>query len=333
MVDDSTLFRRPRRLRRGQALRDAVADVRLTPDDLICPLFVGGLDTSKPVESMPGVSQLPVPDAVSTVERLAKRGLRQFILFGVTPDEKKNPNGDYAADPDAPVNRALRGVRDAGVDAVLYADLCLCEYTDHGHCGALCDDDQAGVVDNDKTLSLLADVARVQAQCGADVVAPSGMMDGQVGAIRAGLDGAGYQNVAIMSYSVKYASSFYGPFREAGGGGMKFGDRRGYQMDYRRTREWRTELETDLAQGADMVMVKPAGSYLDIVSQVRQSCSVPVATYHVSGEYAMLCAAADRGWLDLKESVLEVTHGMKRAGADLILTYFAPRLLDWLNVS
>ena len=322
---------RPRRLRRGRTLRDVVADVRLHPHDFVYPLFVGDLDAPRAVASMPGVSQWPVDEAVRLIEREAKRGLRQFILFGVTPADRKDATGSFAADERAPVNRVLRAVRDAGVEAVMWADLCFCEYTDHGHCGALHADDDKWIVDNDRTLAMLGEAAVAQASSGADIVAPSGMMDGQVGAIRAALDAAGFERTVICSYSVKYASNFYGPFREAGEGGMAFGDRRGYQMDYRRSREWRTELDADLAQGADLVMVKPAAAYLDIVRQVRDACRAPVVAYHVSGEYAMLHAAAERGWLDLPAAALETTYAIKRAGADLILTYFAPKLIDWLE--
>jgi porphobilinogen synthase len=341
-------FGRPRRLRRGPVLRDALADVTLRAADLILPLFVTDGDTPRPVASMPGVSQLPVPQAAALVAELAGRGLRQFIFFGVTPDDKKDAAGSYAWAPQAPVNRALAAVRDAGLsaDVVTYADLCFCEYTDHGHCGVLRapapvqprverSETRASPpfpeVDNDRTLENLGRAAVAQARAGADVVAPSGMMDGQVGAIRAALDAAGFPHVAILAYSVKYASALYGPFREAGAGGMKFGDRRGYQMDYRRRREWRTELAADLAQGADMVMVKPAATYLDIVYQVRQACAVPLAAYHVSGEYAMLQAAAQRGWIDLQQATLETLYAIKRAGADLIITYSAPQVLDALG--
>ncbi len=307
-----------------------MADVALGPSDLVLPLFVTEADRAVPVESMPGVSQLPVGEAVERMNRLAGRGLTQFILFGVTPGNKKDATGTYAASTDAPVNKVLQMARDAGIGALLYADLCFCEYTDHGHCGAVLEGDLHGIVDNDQTLDLLATTAVAQARFGADVVAPSGMIDGQVGAIRQALDAEGFAHVAILSYSVKYASNFYGPFRDAGEGGMAYGDRRGYQMDYRRSREWRAELEADLAQGADMVMVKPAATYLDIVRRVRDACGVPVAGYHVSGEYAMLHAAADRGWLDLQASALEATYAIKRAGADLVVTYFADRLLDWI---
>jgi porphobilinogen synthase len=321
---------RPRRLRRTPVLRDALADVRLSPSDLIYPLFVSSADAPKPVSSMPGVEQLPVKHAVQTVKQLASRGLKQFILFGVTPPHAKDAQGSHAWSPDAPVNRTLSLTRDSGTDALLYADLCFCEYTDHGHCGVIAPNDPS-VVDNDRTLENLGRTAVAQAKAGADVVAPSGMMDGMVGAIRAALDHAGHHPTAILAYSVKYASNFYGPFREAGEGGMKFGDRRGYQMDFRRAREWRTELEADLAQGADMVMVKPAVAYLDILQQMRQVTSVPLVAYHVSGEYAMLHAAAERGWLDLKAAALETTYAIRRAGADLVISYFAPQMLDWLR--
>ena len=329
MTPPEDLQSRPRRLRRGQRLRDAVAEVTLGHQDLILPLFITDSDEAQQVASMPGVSQMPVDMAVNTIRTLAQRGLRQFILFGVTPGAKKDATGSFARDTMAPVNRALAAVRQAGLDVIVYADLCFCEYSDHGHCGALCDDEH-WIVDNDRTLDLLAQTALVQAEAGADVVAPSGMIDGQVGAIRRALDENGFQRVAILSYTVKYASNFYGPFREAGEGAMAFGDRHGYQMDYRRNREWRVELESDLAQGADMVMVKPAVTYLDVIHQVRQACNIPVAAYHVSGEYAQLHAAADRGWIDLRQAALETTYAIKRAGADLIITYFAPQLLEWL---
>ncbi|MFA9478671.1 porphobilinogen synthase [Phycisphaerales bacterium AB-hyl4] len=334
MSDSSFPQQRLRRLRRGQRLRDAVADVGLSADRLIYPLFVGEMREAKPVASMPGVKQLPVDAAVNTMRDLIKQGVQQFILFGVTADEHKDAHGSFAASPDAPVNRTLRAAREAGLDAVLYADLCFCEYTEHGHCGALLDTSTptgaVWTVDNDRTLALLGQTAVAQAEAGADVVAPSGMMDGQVAAIRQALDAAGHEHAAILSYAIKYASSFYGPFREAGGGGMQFGDRRGYQMDYRRSREWQSELHADLAEGADMVMVKPAMAYLDIVQQVRSSCDVPVAAYHVSGEYAMLHAAAERGWLDLEQAALESTYAIRRAGADLVVTYFAPQLAMWV---
>jgi porphobilinogen synthase len=316
-------------------MRDVVSDTTIPVNSLIYPIFVGEMQAPIPIASMPGVSQLPVANAVQTIKDLAGAGLRQFILFGITPKDKKDAVGCYASHPDAPVNRVLQAVRDAGLSVVMHADLCFCEYTDHGHCGVLIDGAQRkggdpAVVDNDRTLENLGKTAAAQASFGADVVAPSGMMDGMVTAIRSSLDDAGHLQTAILSYAVKYASNFYGPFRDAGEGGMSFGDRKGYQMDYRRSREWRSEVLADLDQGADMVMVKPAMAYLDIIKGVRETCDVPVAAYHVSGEYAMLHAAADRGWLDLKEAALETTCAIRRAGADLIVTYFAPDLLKWL---
>lgn len=328
------LTHRPRRLRRTPAFRRSVRDTFIPIDCLIYPLFVAETERPKPVASMPGVSQLPVDDAVQTIKDLSRNGLSQFILFGVTPESMKDSAGSYAAHPDAPVNRVMQAVRDAGLDVVLHADLCFCEYTDHGHCGVLLDDAQqpgSQVVDNDATLINLGKTAAALASFGADVIAPSGMIDGMVGTIRKALDNAGHEQTAILSYAIKYASNFYGPFRDAGEGGMAFGDRKTYQMDFRRSREWRTELLADLQQGADMVMVKPAMAYLDIVRGVREACDVPVAAYHVSGEYAMLHAAAEKGWLDLKETALESTYAIRRAGADLIVTYFAPQLLKWLG--
>lgn len=325
-------FQRLRRLRRNRLIRQAVADVRVSVDDLILPLFVTTERRARAVRSMPGVFQMPVRQTVQTIRDLSRRGLKAFILFGVTPPEKKDPQGSFAASPDCPVNRTLAEVRNRGLEVLLMADLCLCEYTDHGHCGLLCNGEKEElIVDNDRTLEMLGQVAIAQARAGADVVAPSGMMDGQVGAIRQALDEAGFTHTAIMSYAIKYASCLYEPFREAGESRMRFGDRRGYQMDFRRSKEWRLELEADLAEGADIVMVKPAVTYLDIVYQVRQACAVPVAAYHVSGEFAMLQAAGRLGWLDLRSAVLETTYAIKRAGADLILTYFAPQLLEWLK--
>ena len=320
---------RPRRLRLNPLLRDALADVTLPPACLVYPMFVGHMNEPKPVASMPGVCQLPVTTAVQTIKDLSRDGLNQFMLFGVTPADKKNDTGCYAANPDAPVNRALSDVRDAGLDAIMYADLCFCEYTSHGHCGVLTDDH--ATVDNDRTLANLATTAVAQAHAGADVIAPSGMIDGMVGSIREALDQAGHEQKSILSYAVKYASNFYGPFRDAGEGGMAFGDRKSYQMDYQRSREWRTELRADINEGADMVMVKPAMACLDIIRNVREACDLPVAAYHVSGEYAMLHAAAEKGWLDLKQTALESTYAIRRAGADLIITYFAPDLIKWLE--
>ncbi len=288
------------------------------------------MDEPRDVPSMPGVQQLPAPAAVRRMRELSGAGLRQFILFGVTPADKKTEDGSYAWSPDCPVNRTIVAARDAGIDALLWADLCLCEYTTHGHCGLLLPEGDPLVVDNDATLEAYGRIAASQAAAGADIIAPSGMMDGQVAAIRRALDQAGHAHTPICGYAMKYASHFYGPFREAGEGTMAFGDRRAYQMDFRRTREWRSELRQDIDQGADMVMVKPAHSYLDIIAGARRETDLPLAAYHVSGEYSMLHAAAERGLIDLREATLEVTTAIRRAGADLILTYAAPQLLDWL---
>jgi porphobilinogen synthase len=323
---------RPRDQRIGQAMRDQHADVIVRPGNLIMPLFVReGAQLNKPVSSMPGVSQMSPDVAVATIGEQAARGLKRFILFGVIEPRKKDATGSAALDAGNPVCQTLRAVRQAKLDVQMIADLCFCEYTDHGHCGVLSDDPEV-TVDNDATLDLLGKQAVVLADSGADVVAPSGMMDGMVGAIRQALRGAGHEQTQIMSYAIKYASAMYGPFREAGEGTPQFGDRRSYQMDYRRSDEWATELALDLEEGADSVMVKPAVAYLDIVRQVRDAtpAEIPVAAYHVSGEYSMIHAAAERDWIDLQAAAVEVTTAIRRAGAELIVTYFAPKLVDWL---
>lgn len=321
---------RPRRLRNSSLMRDLVADVVVTPADLVMPLFVrSGNGLRTPVGSMPGILQVSPDVAAETIRDFAGRGLRRFILFGVIERARKDAQGSFALDNENPVNEALRRTRDTGAESLLITDLCFCEYTDHGHCGVLTEGSR-GEVDNDLTLSILGRQAVVHANCGADVVAPSGMMDGQVAEVRRALDEAGHSRTAVLSYAVKYASSFYGPFREAADGAPQFGDRRGYQMDYRRTREWRNEVSLDLREGADIVMVKPALAYLDIIRGVRELVPVPVAAYQVSGEYSMICAAAEKGWLDLQAAALESVFAIKRAGADFIVTYFAPSLLEWL---
>jgi len=296
------------------------------------PLFCcEGRHERRPVSSMPGVFQLSPDEAVDEMRRTFDRGIGRFLLFGVIPPEKKDATGSAALDANNPVCTTLRMARDAALNVELIADLCFCEYTDHGHCGVLSDDPEA-TVDNDATLDLLGRQAIVLARNGARVIAPSGMMDGQVGAVRHALDAAGHNAVKIMSYTTKYASSLYGPFREAGEGAPEFGDRRAYQMDYRRRDEWRRELDLDLDEGADIVMVKPAVAYLDIVRRMRDATpdDIPVAAYHVSGEFSMLHAAADKGWCDLRAAALEHTTAIHRAGADRIITYFAPRLAEWL---
>jgi len=329
-VSASYPARRMRRLRRTPALRRMVAGTRLSTDDLVAPLFVReGIDAPVPIASLPGVVQHTRESLRKEVRALADLGVPAAVLFGVPA--VKDARGSGAWDPDGIVQLALRDLRDeVGDRMVLIADLCLDEYTDHGHCGVLT---AAGEVDNDATVSLYAQVALAQAAAGADVVAPSGMMDGQVAAIRAALDGAGCSSTAICAYAAKYASALYGPFREAvdvtivGGG-----DRKGYQQDVSGSvREALAEVALDVAEGADIVMVKPALAYLDVIAAVRASVDVPVAAYHVSGEYAMLRAAAERGWIDGAAVALEVVTAIKRAGADIILTYLARELAEVLS--
>ncbi|MGA0878189.1 MAG: porphobilinogen synthase [Ilumatobacteraceae bacterium] len=310
---------RPRRLRRTSALRELVAETRLHVSDLVAPLFVReGIDAPVPITSLPGVVQHSRTSLRAEVRQLADLGVRAVILFGVPA--AKDPLGSGAFDPNGIVQLALQDLRhDLGDEMVLMADLCVDEYTSHGHCGVL---DVHGDVDNDATLEIYARAAIAQATAGAHVVAPSGMMDGQVGAIRSALDAAGFERTAILAYSAKYASGLYGPFRDAvdvqiAGGG----DRKGYQQDWRNAREALVEVEADIAQGADMVMVKPALSYLDVIAAVRAMVQVPVAAYHVSGEYAMIKAASSNGWIDHDVVATEQLTAIKRAGADIILTY------------
>jgi porphobilinogen synthase len=313
--------RRLRRLRRTPALRRLVAETTLSVDDLIVPLFVRqGVDEPRPIASLPGVVQHTRESLRKEVHELAEMGIPAVILFGVP--EAKDAEGTGAWDPEGIVQVALRDLRaEIGDDLVLMADLCLDEYTDHGHCGLV---DERGEVDNDATLDLYAQVAVAQAEAGADVVAPSGMMDGQVAAIRDALDEEAFEQVAVLAYGAKYASALYGPFRDAvdvtiAGGG----DRKGYQQDPRNAREALEEIRADLAEGADMVMVKPALAYLDVIARVRPEVDVPLAAYHVSGEYAMVKAAAERGWIDGPAVMLEHLLAIRRAGADAILTYAA----------
>jgi len=317
-----------RRLRRTPALRRLVAETRLSVDDLVAPLFVKeGIDAPEPVASMPGVVQHTQESLRKEVHALADLGVPAVILFGVPAS--KDARGSDADAPDGVVQVALRNLREeVGESLVLMADDCLDEYTDHGHCGLLTD---AGDVDNDSTLERYASIAIAQASAGADVIAPSGMMDGQVSAIRGALDESGNADTAILAYAAKYASALYGPFRDAAECAPQFGDRRGYQMDPSNAREALDETALDIAEGADMVMVKPALPYLDVVSALRSSFDVPVAAYHVSGEYAMLKAAALNGWLDGDAAALEVLTSIKRAGADFVLTYFARELAERLS--
>jgi porphobilinogen synthase len=319
---------RPRRLRRSAAMRRLVAETRLSVDDFVAPLFIReGIDQPQPIASLPGVVQHTRESLRKEVRELAELGIPAAIVFGVPA--RKDAEGSGAWDPQGIVQLALRDLTDeVGDRVVLIADCCLDEYTDHGHCGVLT---PAGDVDNDATIELYARAAVAQADAGAHVVAPSGMMDGQVGAIRAALDGSGHPDVAILAYSAKYASALYGPFRDAvdvqiAGGG----DRKGYQQDWHNSREALAEVRADLDQGADMVMVKPALAYLDVIAAVRAEVDVPVAAYHVSGEYSMIKAAAANGWIDGAAVAREHLTAVKRAGADVILTYFARELAESL---
>ena len=309
---------RPRRLRSSGLLRGLVREHHVRREDLILPLFVGpGRGVRQEIEAMPGVVRMSVDILVEECREAADLGIPAVILFGV-PDLKDGV-GSPGYDPEGIIPRAIGAIGEAGVDLLVVADVCLCEYTDHGHCGVIAD----GEVDNDRTVDLLARAAVVYAGAGADLVAPSDMMDGRVAAIRAALDGAGHSGVPIMSYAAKYASAFYGPFREAAGSAPRFGDRRSYQMDPPNAREALREISLDLEEGADVVMVKPALAYLDVLRAARDRFDAPLAAYNVSGEYAMIKAAAERGWIDEARIRDEVLVAIKRAGADLILSYFA----------
>jgi porphobilinogen synthase len=313
-------------------MRRLVTEARLSVDDLVAPLFVAdGLTEPRPVDSLPGVVQHTVESLAHEVKRLGALGIPGVILFGLPRPADKDATGSQARRPDGITQRALAAARDAvGDSIVLMADCCLDEFTDHGHCGVV--DPATGTVDNDATLPLYAEVAMAQAAAGADVIAPSGMMDGQVAAIRAGLDGAGRTGTAILAYAAKYASALYGPFREAAVVTIADGgDRRAYQQDPGNRREARVEVGLDVAEGADMVMVKPALTYLDVIADVRATVDVPLAAYHVSGEYAMVKAAAERGWIDGPAVLLEQVTAIKRAGADFVLTYAAGELAEVLG--
>jgi porphobilinogen synthase len=319
---------RPRRLRRTPALRALVRETSLEPADLIAPLFVKeGIADAIPIASMPGQSQHTVESLRKTAADIRSKGVLAFVLFGVPAH--KDAEGSEAWNPNGITQQAIRALRDDfGDDAVIVTDLCLDEYTDHGHCGVLTSD---GDVDNDRTLALYARIAEAQAAAGAHILAPSGMMDGQVGVIRNALDDAGATDVAIMAYAAKFASALYGPFREAAEGAPSFGDRTGYQQDPANAAEAVREIRTDLDEGADIVMVKPALPYLDVVHEAAALRAAPVAAYHVSGEYAMIKAAVANGWLDERRVVLETLTSIRRAGADLILTYHAADAADWLR--
>ncbi|HEY1294164.1 MAG TPA: porphobilinogen synthase [Chloroflexota bacterium] len=322
---------RPRRLRRTENLRRMVRETRLNVDGLIYPVFVvPGGDVHEEIPSMPGVFHQSIDRLVEDAREVADLGIPAMLLFGLP--HAKDWQGSEAWAPDGIVQEALRAIRRAAPSLVLIADTCLCEYTSHGHCGIPGPQDQPGFIDNDRSLELIARAAVAQAEAGADIVAPSDMLDGRVGAIRAALDARGLVDTAILSYAAKYASAFYGPFREAADSAPQFGDRRGYQMDPPNGREAVREVSYDLAEGADMVIVKPALPYLDVVHAVKAAYpDVPLAAYNVSGEYAMLKAAAANGWLDERRSVLEALTSIARAGADMTITYYAKDVARWLS--
>ena len=317
---------RMRRLRRSDALRRMVRETHLRADDLIQPLFVvPGKGVDNPVKSMPGVSQLSVDKVVAVAEKALEAGVPSVILFGI-PD-KKDAEGSSSWNSNGVVQRATEAIKEKLPELCVIADVCFCEYTDHGHCGVIVD----GEVDNDLTLENLGKQVTSMASSGADVMAPSGMMDGMVGAIRDALDEDGYDHVPIMSYAVKYSSAYYGPFRDAADSAPSFGDRRQYQMDPANAREAIREAALDVAEGADMLMVKPALAYLDVISEVRQEFDHPLAAYNVSGEMAMVEAAAANGWIDRERVIRETLTSIKRAGADIILTYWATEVAQWLK--
>jgi porphobilinogen synthase len=309
---------RPRRLRRNERIREMVRETSLAPKNFIYPLFVApGKDKAQPVSSMPGVAQLSVDRAVQECQDASSLGIPAVILFGLP--EHKDPLGSEAYDDSGVVQQAIRAIKDKLPQLLVITDVCLCEYTDHGHCGVI----KNGDVDNDSTLELLVKEALSHARAGADMVGPSDMMDGRVGAIRRALDENGFSHTAIMAYAAKYASGFYGPFREAAESTPQFGDRRSYQMDPANADEALREVEMDIREGADIVMVKPAMAYLDIVYRVKQKFGYPVAAYNVSGEYSMIKAAGQNDWIDEQRIMMEVLYAIRRAGADMILTYFA----------
>ncbi len=320
-------FFRGRRLRRTPAIRRLVRETHLHIDQFVYPLFVvPGAGVREPIGAMPGQSRWSVDLLAEECRRLRDLGLPAVLLFGIP--QEKDARGSEASVPRGVVQRACEAIKRATPELCVITDVCLCEYTDHGHCGILT---PAGEVHNDLTLVRLAETAVSHARAGADIVAPSDMMDGRVAAIRAALDEADLTDVAIMSYAAKYASAFYGPFREAAGSAPQCGDRRGYQMDPPNRREALREVAADIAEGADLLMVKPALAYLDVIADVRAACRLPLAAYHVSGEYSMLKAAAAHGWLDERRAAVEVLTAIARAGADILITYFAPEMAAWLN--
>jgi porphobilinogen synthase len=317
---------RMRRMRQSEQLRSLMRETRLNVDQLVYPLFIAeDLSGPREISAMPGVMQWPLETLGREIERLVARGICSVLLFGIP--SVKDEVGSQAYASQGIIQQAIRRIKALAPQLIVMTDVCLCEYTSHGHCGLI----HNGRVQNDESLELLARMALSHVEAGADLVAPSDMMDGRVGAIRRLLDEQGYSAIPIMAYSAKYASGFYGPFREAAGSAPQFGDRRSYQMDPANVREALREIDQDIAEGADIVMVKPALAYLDVIRQVRDHCSLPLAAYNVSGEYAMIKAAAREGWIDEQRIVMEVLTGIRRAGADIIITYFAPDVATWLR--
>ena len=317
---------RMRRTRQNDTLRNLVRETYLNVEQLIYPLFIAeNIDDPQEISSMPGIKQWPLAYVGQEANRILKLGIPAVLLFGI-PSEKDEV-GSQAYNSQGIIQQAIRRIKAESPDLLVMTDVCLCEYTSHGHCGVIYNGD----VQNDESLELLAQMALSHVEAGANVVAPSDMMDGRVGAIRQSLDKGGYSSTPIMAYSAKYASGFYGPFREAAASSPQFGDRRSYQMDPANVREALREVDLDINEGADIVMVKPALAYLDVIQQVRQHCNLPIAAYNVSGEYSMIKAAAQQGWIDEKRIVMEVLTGIKRAGADMIITYFALEVAKWLS--
>ncbi len=317
---------RMRRTRQNEKLRSLVRETRLSVDQLIYPMFIAeGLQEPREIASMPGIMQWPVEQVGREVERIASLGIPAVLLFGI-PSEKDEV-GSQAYATKGIIQQGIQRIKAQTPDTLVVTDVCLCEYTSHGHCGVI----RNGDVHNDESLTLLSRMALSHVEAGADIVAPSDMMDGRIGTIRSALDEHGFSQTPIMAYSAKFASGFYGPFREAAESTPQFGDRRSYQMDPANAREALREVELDISEGADIVMVKPAMPYLDILRQVRDTCDLPIAAYNVSGEYSMIKAAAQNGWIDEKRVVMEVLTGIRRAGADMVITYFAPDVAGWLR--
>ncbi len=319
---------RLRRTRRTSRMRDLVRETRLSPEDFIYPMFVAaGEDVRNHIKSMPGIFQLSINHAVAEAKRAHELGIPGILLFGIPAEKDEAATGAY--DPEGIIQLAIRAIKDAVPELIVVADVCLCEYTANGHCGIV--DGNSGEILNDVSLELIARTATSQAEAGADIVAPSDMMDGRVAAIRADLDREGFENTPIMSYAAKYASAFYGPFRDAAESAPQFGDRRSYQMDPANAREAIHEVKLDVEEGADFIIAKPALPYLDIVRRTRETVDLPIAAYNVSGEYSMIKAASQNGWLDERAAVLEALTGIKRAGADIIISYHAPDVAGWLS--